>query len=155
MARRLTAAEKQQIIDRLAAGDRFMTIAQEHGVSTSTVNYYLQQAGLSSTRRALRRERATERVTAKEAGRAARRNKVVDIHGTPDWMHDGACRGTDDPDAFYPKRDRDAGDAVRMCQPCPVRQTCLEWALKHREEFGVWGGLTEDERRELRRGAIA
>ena len=39
-----------------------------------------------------------------------------------------------------------------ICRDCPVRATCLDWALASGQEAGIWGGLTEDERRRLRRG---
>jgi WhiB family redox-sensing transcriptional regulator len=61
-----------------------------------------------------------------------------------------------DPELFFPVGS--AGPAVhqvdeakRVCGSCEVRSACLEWALEAKQEHGVWGGLTEDERRSLRR----
>jgi WhiB family redox-sensing transcriptional regulator len=64
------------------------------------------------------------------------------------WRRRAACRGAD-PGSFFPASEEDSGPAKAVCQTCPVRQHCLEWALAGREE-GVWGGLTETERNRLR-----
>ena len=64
------------------------------------------------------------------------------------WRQRAACRGLD-PEVFYPSSDEDAEEAKAICGECPVRQLCLEHALAHRERDGVWGGLTERERRRL------
>jgi WhiB family redox-sensing transcriptional regulator len=73
----------------------------------------------------------------------------------PDWRADAACRYTD-PELFFPDRDmRSARAQVKtaklICRGCPVSATCLSWALASGQEAGIWGGLTEDERRRLRR----
>lgn len=67
-----------------------------------------------------------------------------------DWRKQGKCRGVD-PEVFYPVNDGDAAQAKEICDGCPVRQPCLEWALADRERYGVWGGMTERERRRLLR----
>jgi WhiB family redox-sensing transcriptional regulator len=64
------------------------------------------------------------------------------------WRQHAACRGLD-PDIFYPPSDEEAEEAKAVCAECPVRQPCLEHALSHRERDGVWGGLTERERRRI------
>lgn len=64
------------------------------------------------------------------------------------WKHRAACRGID-PDVFFPVTDEEAEEAKAICGVCPVRQLCLEHALSSREREGVWGGLTERERRRL------
>jgi len=71
------------------------------------------------------------------------------------WDEEAACRSTD-PDVFFPRDDiqgrgYDVRAAKRVCVGCPVRSQCLEFALTARLEYGVWGGLTETERRSLRR----
>ena len=71
------------------------------------------------------------------------------------WRREAACRGLD-PELFYPRRtdsasgrvDREAAKAV--CKPCPVRPECLDHALAAGERHGIWGGLTEMERKPLR-----
>ena len=72
-----------------------------------------------------------------------------------DWSLFAACRGADT-DLFFPVGSTgdavvDIDAAVAICQVCPVRLPCLEFALATNQEFGIWGGATEDERRTLRR----
>jgi WhiB family transcriptional regulator, redox-sensing transcriptional regulator len=64
------------------------------------------------------------------------------------WREHAACRGID-PDVFYPVSDEEAEPAKAVCDQCPVRQACLEYALTSREREGVWGGATERERRRI------
>jgi len=75
--------------------------------------------------------------------------------GHPDWRADAACRDAD-PELFFPDGDvRSARAHVKtaklICRGCPVSATCLNWALASGQEAGIWGGLTEDERRRLHR----
>ena len=70
-----------------------------------------------------------------------------------DWRGHAACRDAD-PELFFPDDDiRSARVQVKMakliCRGCPVSATCLNWALASGQEAGIWGGLTEDERRRL------
>ena len=72
-----------------------------------------------------------------------------------DWRDDGECL-TADPELFFPVGDKGLAkeqveDAKRICAPCVVRLTCLRWALDTGQEHGVWGGLSEAERRGLKR----
>ena len=67
-----------------------------------------------------------------------------------DWRDEAACVGLDT-NIFFPVTDADAHHAKAVCASCPVREECLEWAIATRQSDGVWGGLTEDERRRLRR----
>ena len=71
------------------------------------------------------------------------------------WRNDAACRDAD-PELFFPDREiRSARTQVKtaklICRGCPVQAICLSWALDSGQESGIWGGLTEDERRRLRR----
>ena len=68
------------------------------------------------------------------------------------WREFARCRGVD-PEVFYPVSDDDeaADEAKSICALCPVREPCLEFALSTREKNGVWGGLTERERRRVLR----
>lgn len=67
---------------------------------------------------------------------------------TPSWMVHAACRGTD-PELFFPDRNESTLPAKRVCAGRPVRQPCLDDAVERRERFGIWGGLTANERRPL------
>lgn len=66
------------------------------------------------------------------------------------WRAEAACRGLDT-EVFFPLTDEEAAEAKAVCATCPVRELCLEYALITRQDDGVWGGLTEAERRRLRR----
>ena len=66
------------------------------------------------------------------------------------WRQRAACQGLD-PDIFYPVSEDNAEEAKAICAQCSVRQVCLEFALVNREREGVWGGLTDRERRRLAR----
>jgi WhiB family transcriptional regulator, redox-sensing transcriptional regulator len=72
--------------------------------------------------------------------------------GDGSWMDEALCAETD-PEAFFPERGGSTREAKRVCNGCPVRAECLEYALTNDERFGVWGGLSERERRRLRRRA--
>ena len=68
---------------------------------------------------------------------------------TTNWTANAACRGSD-PDALF-VQGAAQNRAKAVCMGCPVRAECLADALDNRVEFGVWGGLTERERRALLR----
>lgn len=65
------------------------------------------------------------------------------------WQADGACR-THDTDLFFPERGQPLDASRRICAGCPVREQCLDYAVEHNIGFGVWGGLSERERRRIR-----
>lgn len=66
------------------------------------------------------------------------------------WRQRAACQGID-AEVFYPSTEEEAEEAKAICHVCPVRETCLEYALANREREGVWGGLNERERRRVSR----
>ena len=68
------------------------------------------------------------------------------------WQADALCAQTD-PEAFLPEKGGSTRDAKKICTTCEVRSECLEYALQNDERFGIWGGLSERERRKLRRRA--
>jgi WhiB family redox-sensing transcriptional regulator len=72
---------------------------------------------------------------------------VADI---PDWKSRANCMGVD-PDLFFPERGMSTREAKEVCRGCVVREDCLEYALANGEKFGIWGGLSERERRRIRR----
>lgn len=67
-----------------------------------------------------------------------------------EWRQEAACRDLDTA-IFFPETEDETAAALAVCATCPVRESCLEFALVTRQEDGVWGGLTETERRRLRR----
>lgn len=72
-----------------------------------------------------------------------------------EWQYEGACRDADATLFFHPEgerggtRRRRAEAAKTICATCPVLQQCREHALRVREPYGVWGGLSEDERQQI------
>lgn len=72
------------------------------------------------------------------------------VVGDDRWMNDAACAGQG-PDVMFPVTDAKQRRAARVCGGCPVRQECLRYALDNRIEWGVWGGLTEAQRRSVHR----
>lgn len=74
------------------------------------------------------------------------------VHNDDDngWQLAANCLGVD-PDLFFPERGASTKEAKAVCQGCVVRVECLEYALANGEKFGIWGGLSERERRRIRR----
>lgn len=70
-----------------------------------------------------------------------------------DWQERALCAQTD-PEAFFPEKGGSTREAKRICQGCEVQTECLEYALAHDERFGIWGGLSERERRKMRKRAV-
>ncbi len=74
-----------------------------------------------------------------------------------DWRHQAACLD-EDPELFFPVGTtgpalQQIEDAKLVCQTCGVRDQCLTWALEAGQDHGVWGGMSEDERRAIKRRA--
>jgi len=69
-----------------------------------------------------------------------------------DW-HDRALCAQTDPEAFFPEKGGSTREAKKICTGCEVRSECLTYALANDERFGIWGGLSERERRRLKRTA--
>lgn len=67
------------------------------------------------------------------------------------WMDEALCAQIDT-EMFFPEKGGSTRDAKRVCVTCDVKAQCLEYALRNDERFGIWGGLSERERRKYRRG---
>ncbi|WP_104117872.1 WhiB family transcriptional regulator [Arthrobacter sp. B1805] len=76
-----------------------------------------------------------------------------DDDGELSWQADALCAQTD-PEAFFPEKGGSTRDAKKVCGSCMVKSECLEYALENDERFGIWGGLSERERRRLRKRAV-
>ncbi len=78
--------------------------------------------------------------------------RLIDVadDAQEDWQERALCAQTD-PEAFFPEKGGSTREAKRICSGCEVRAECLDYALAHDERFGIWGGLSERERRRLRR----
>jgi WhiB family redox-sensing transcriptional regulator len=66
-----------------------------------------------------------------------------------EWHRRGLCAGMD-PNAFFPSHSDPGTQARQVCAACPVREDCLDYAMAA-DEFGIWGGLDQEERRNLKR----
>ena len=66
------------------------------------------------------------------------------------WQDLANCRGAN-PDFFFPERGASTRTAKGICRECTVQADCLEFAIVSSEKFGIWGGLSERERRKIRR----
>ena len=69
------------------------------------------------------------------------------------WQERALCAETD-PEAFFPEKGGSTREAKKVCLTCEVRDDCLEYALMNDERFGIWGGLSERERRKLKKRAV-
>jgi WhiB family redox-sensing transcriptional regulator len=78
---------------------------------------------------------------------------VLGEEDPPRWQEEALCAQTD-PESFFPEKGGSTREAKRICAACDVRQECLEFALARDERFGIWGGLSERERRRLRRRVV-
>ena len=73
-----------------------------------------------------------------------------------DWRDKAACKDVDDPELFFPVGNTGPAlvqieRAKSVCKMCDSREKCLDFAMKHNQDSGVWGGLSEEERRSLKR----
>lgn len=75
---------------------------------------------------------------------------LVDPDEPEDWQHRALCAQTG-PEAFFPEKGGSTREAKKVCQMCEVRDQCLQAALDRQERHGIWGGLSERERRKLLR----
>jgi WhiB family transcriptional regulator, redox-sensing transcriptional regulator len=79
--------------------------------------------------------------------------ELTTVFGLPEeqsWQERSLCAQTD-PEAFFPEKGGSTREAKKICVGCEVRAECLEYALANDERFGIWGGLSERERRRLKR----
>ena len=75
---------------------------------------------------------------------------IDEVNEAESWQMYANCLGVD-PDLFFPERGASTREAKEVCRGCIVREQCLEFALQNGEKFGIWGGLSERERRRIRR----
>jgi WhiB family redox-sensing transcriptional regulator len=73
--------------------------------------------------------------------------------GALGWQARALCAQTD-PEAFFPEKGGSTREAKKVCQSCHVRSECLDYALANDERFGIWGGMSERERRRLKKRAV-
>lgn len=79
---------------------------------------------------------------------------IAPPHFDREWHAEGLCHQVD-PDLWFPEKGGSTRHAKKVCQGCPVREACLQQALDANERFGIWGGFSERERRQMQRGHAA
>jgi WhiB family redox-sensing transcriptional regulator len=93
----------------------------------------------------------------RQQGRGGTVTEAVNLMDEQDpelaWQERALCAQTD-PEAFFPEKGGSTREAKKVCLGCDVRSECLEYALGHDERFGIWGGLSERERRRLKKEAV-
>ena len=91
-----------------------------------------------------------------EEGRCAEVYRIYPLHNGVDedrgWQS-RALGAQTDPESFFPEKGGSTREAKKICLNCEVKADCLTYALAHDERFGIWGGLSERERRRLKRAA--
>lgn len=78
--------------------------------------------------------------------------RLLELTLPPEWVTHALCAQTD-PEAFYPEKGGSTRQPKSVCRSCPVMAECRDYALANGEMYGVWGGLSENDRRRLRRQA--
>jgi len=83
------------------------------------------------------------------------RSKIINLTDIWDnelnsWKRKALCTNVDQ-DLFFPERGASTRLAKAVCRRCPVQEECLEYAVNNGEKFGIWGGLSERERRGIRK----
>jgi WhiB family transcriptional regulator, redox-sensing transcriptional regulator len=91
---------------------------------------------------------AGDRARAVTARQPRHRNRVTPAPFAARWRDQAACRGAD-LGLFFPERGESAEPARQICARCPAREPCLDYAVSNRIVHGIWGGLSERERRAL------
>lgn len=90
-------------------------------------------------------------INRRTAVRAASLSELLGIDAqATEWMRDGLCAQTD-PEAFHPDEHGSVVPAKAVCAVCPVLAECRAYALETGQRFGVWGGLSANERQQIRR----
>ena len=83
----------------------------------------------------------------------SQRSLQIDVNADGLGWQDRALCAETDPDAFFPEKGGGVRAPKKVCRACPVQAECLEYALETNQGFGIWGGLSERERRRLKRSA--
>jgi WhiB family transcriptional regulator, redox-sensing transcriptional regulator len=140
--RKVTDQDIDELVRRYQDGESMGSIGEAIGVSRGTVAYHLRERGIRIVSNESLEQIAIEMGTLRY-----------------DWGSEAECRDKD-VSIFFPERDGpnspnhtrgDIKKAKRICGRCEVRESCLVYALETGQRYGVWGGLTPNERKALRR----
>jgi WhiB family redox-sensing transcriptional regulator len=66
------------------------------------------------------------------------------------WTEDAVCARTD-PEAFFPEKGGSNRTGKALCDTCPAKAPCLQWALDHNEQYGIFGGTSREDRQKMKR----
>ena len=124
-------------------------VCEAFGLSSSAVNTRLVDAGWSSHNGQPATQCDTPDTKTVPADTEAVSHPAFAFADQP-WASDALCAQTD-PDVFFPDKGGSTREAKKICAQCFVQAECLDWALTTNERFGIWGGMSERERRKLQR----
>lgn len=127
-----------EIAARLRNGEALEAIGLEYDRHPGTIGARLSAAGFSS--------RDGRPVTVRTAAAPAPPKRTL-LDDEP-WRADALCAQTD-PESFFPEKGGSTREAKSVCTTCTVAAECLDYAIANDERFGIWGGLSERERRKL------
>lgn len=142
MANSVPKLTREQISDLKAMiGDGVprAEIAEAFGVTTSTVTYHAIRAGFATRGEA-------------HVGATSVDNDIADaaMFRPRDWLDRALCAQVD-PDLFFPQKGADTRRPKSICATCSVQVECLDDALANNERHGIWGGVSERDRRKIQR----
>lgn len=146
-ARKPIAIEDRAVMECVARGYRLPSIARVTGQSRSEVTRIVRSYGWEVETKNGLIARPGE-PAAEEAGP----DDVAAFFGVDgqvvNWRDLALCAQVD-PDIFFPEKGGSVRAAKKVCEACDVQDECLEYALEHKERFGIWGGVTERNRRQM------
>jgi len=135
-----------EVAARIKAGESHAAVAEELGLQPSALAHRLLNGGY--------------RWETGESETEARRRELKEYlrtrlltHQEP-WMDDALCKQVD-PELWFPEKGQTAAEAKAVCALCSVKAECLQYSLKNRERFGVWGAVAERDRRKMLNGDAA
>lgn len=137
---RFTDAERQDVLTRHDAGESVKSIAATYDVTDAAIYYHLKTT--------LRHVPVADRQDAPPTEPMPIAPSVLSLAPQGDWVLDALCAEIDH-DIFFPDKGGSTREAKGICIDCPVAAECLDYALANNERFGIWGGLSERERRRL------
>jgi len=152
---------KAHIVALLDAGMTYVQIADAADLSENTIRYMRDRRFVQAKKAArilavrvpergvIDAERAdhAHRIVHSDAHRHAESVRILDTEQRlGDWRDRAACRNIDTA-TFYRHRGESIEDAREVCRRCPVRAECLDYALSTGQKYGVWGGMSERQRR--------
>lgn len=145
--------EVRQEAIRIAATDGVKPATDATGVPGPTIYYWLHQAGLTAGHGRLRSRAVMLASTYASPDVEPITPDAIAAHTPTDgWQQDAACRGTD-PALWFPDQGVPTASLLAICHACPVRLDCAATHLD--EPYGIWGGMTGAQRRQVRRRAAA